>query len=239
MKKMNITLIILLFISLVTGFLAFIPGNRKEAVSVSVTDVLEPAEEVVDPVYLLFGEMQLEGVVNYEAFRQAVTGFHRIEGRSKDILALVDFSLPSTAERLFVFDLDKKEVLFVTHVSHGRNSGGNYATSFSNVNGSYQSSPGFYLTEHTYQGKNGYSLVLDGLEAGINDRAKERAIVMHGAAYSNPSSIATNGRLGRSLGCPAVPEAMARPVIDTLKEGAILFIYTDQADYLLQSDLLS
>ncbi|MCD8044189.1 MAG: murein L,D-transpeptidase catalytic domain family protein [Tannerellaceae bacterium] len=183
--------------------------------------------------------MQLEGVVNYEAFRQGITGFNRIDSRNKDILALVDFSKPSTEERLFIFDLANREVLFITHVSHGRNSGGNYANSFSNVNGSYQSSLGFYRTEHTYQGKNGYSLVLEGLEAGINDLAKERAIVMHGAAYSNPSVIASGGRLGRSLGCPSVPEALARPVIDTLKEGAILFIFADQPNYRNQSSFLS
>ncbi len=135
--------------------------------------------------------MGLAGTVNFIAFRQAVAGYNRIQGKKKPILTLIDFSKPSTEKRLYVFDIDKKELLYSSVVSHGKNSGENYATSFSNQTGSYKSSLGFYLTENTYQGKNGYSLILNGLEKGINDKAKERAIVMHGAAYANPSVIAS------------------------------------------------
>ena len=129
----------------------------------------------------LFREMQLEGEVNYTAFRQAVTGYYRIAQRKKEILTLIDFSKPSTEKRLYVFDMKEKKMLFSSVVAHGKNSGGVYATSFSNEYGSYKSSLGFYLTASTYQGKNGYSLILDGLEKGINDRARERAIVVHGS----------------------------------------------------------
>ena len=124
-------------------------------------------------------------------------------------------------------------------MSHGKNSGEKYATSFSNVSGSLKSSLGFYMTEGTYEGKNGYSLVLEGLEKDINDKAKERAIVMHGAAYSNPSVIAGAGRLGRSFGCPAVPQALAKPIIDKIKGGALIYIYADNPDYFEHSSILS
>lgn len=239
MKKINILIALGGILSFVMTLFICYPSKGAEVLkSVPTNSVLNENGEV-DEIDYLYREMQLEGVVTYEAFRQGITGFNRIDSRNKDILALVDFSKPSTEERLFIFDLANREVLFTTHVSHGRNSGGNYANSFSNVNGSYQSSLGFYLTEHTYQGKNGYSLVLEGLEAGINDRAKERAIVMHGAAYSNPSVLASGGRLGRSLGCSAVPETLARPVIDILKDGAVLFIFADQPNYRNQSSFLS
>lgn len=186
---------------------------------------------------LLFEEMQLGSIVNFIAFREAVAGYHRIKEKAKPIMTLIDFTKPSTEKRLFVFDMEKKKIIFSSVVAHGRNSGNNYATSFSNEYGSYKSSLGFYLTENTYQGKNGYSLVLNGLEEGINDRAKQRAIVMHGAAYANPSTTAS-GRLGRSLGCPALPQALAKPIIDTIKKGSVLFIYANNEEYTAQSSLL-
>ena len=173
----------------------------------------------------LYRTMQLEGIVGWDAFRQAVTGYHKIAGRKRDVLTLIDFSRPSTEKRLFV--------------SHGKNSGGVYATSFSNEYGSYKSSLGFYLTETTYQGKNGYSLILNGLERGINDRARERAIVMHGAAYADPSVVGKGGRLGRSFGCPAVPQKLTRPIIDAIKGGSVMYIYAETPDYLAHSSVLS
>lgn len=185
----------------------------------------------------LFEEMQLGGIVNFIAFREAVAGYYRIKQKAKPIMTLIDFTKPSTEKRLFVFDMEKKKILYSSVVAHGRNSGANYATSFSNEYGSYKSSLGFYLTENTYQGKNGYSLVLDGLEKGINDRAKQRAIVMHGAAYANPSTIAS-GRLGRSLGCPALPQTLAKPIINTIKKGSVLYIYANNEEYMVQSRLL-
>lgn len=198
----------------------------------------EPKEQTTaDICQELYETMQLDSIVDSEAFRQAVSGYYKIKERKRDVLTLIDFSKPSTEKRLFVFDMKAKKLLFSSVVSHGRNSGGNYATSFSNENGSYKSSLGFYLTENTYQGKNGYSLVLDGLEEGINDNAKRRAIVMHGAAYSNPSTIRYAGRLGRSLGCPAVPQALSRPIIDAIKGGSVLYIYAKKADYFAQSHI--
>lgn len=186
----------------------------------------------------LYRSMQLEGVVNWKAFRQAVAGYYKIDNRKREVLTLIDFSRPSTAKRLFVFDMRERKVLFSSVVSHGKNSGDNYATSFSNEYGSYKSSLGFYLTESTYQGKNGYSLILNGLEKGINDRARERAIVMHGAAYADPSVVSRGGRLGRSFGCPAVPQKLSRPIIDAIKGGSVMYIYAETPDYLAHSSVL-
>ena len=173
-------------------------------------------DALADSPEVLYQEMALEGKVSYVPFSQAVQGYHKIQQRRRDILTLIDFSKPSTEPRLYVFDMKQRKILYTSVVAHGRNSGGNYATSFSNENGSYKSSLGFYLTESTYQGKNGYSLILNGLEKGVNDRARERAIVVHGAAYANPSVARNGGRLGRSLGCPAVPEKLSRPIILSL-----------------------
>ena len=185
----------------------------------------------------LFEDMQLGGVVNFLAFRQAVAGYNKIEKKSKSILTLIDFTKPSTEKRLFVFAMKEKNLLYSSVVSHGKNSGENYATSFSNEVGSYKSSLGFYLTGSTYQGKNGYSLLLDGLEKGINDRARERAIVVHGAAYANPS-VCRSGRLGRSFGCPALPQNLTKPIINTIKGGSVLFIYANNKEYMAKSSIL-
>lgn len=187
----------------------------------------------------LYADMQLEDIVDYTAFEHAISGSKTIERRNNDIITLIDFTKPSTEERLYVLDIRHKKLLFSSIVSHGKNSGGNYATSFSNEVGSYKSSLGFFVTGNTYQGKNGYSLVLNGLEKGINDRAKERAIVMHGANYCSLSVAASAGRLGRSFGCPALPRSLTKPIINTIKNGTLLYIYANDKNYLAHSTILS
>lgn len=147
--------------------------------------------------------------------------------------------MPSTEKRLWVIDVETGEILFNDFVSHGKNSGELYATSFSNLNSSYKSSLGFYQTAETYTGKHGYSLRLDGLESGINDNARNRAIVIHGAGYANPDFIEKTGRLGRSLGCPALPEDSAKALIDLIKEKSCLFIYANEFGYLNNSIVLN
>lgn len=187
----------------------------------------------------LYREMNLQGIIDYPAFKRAITGYNRVGGSEKGILTVIDFTKPSTDKRLYVIDLQAKKILFVSHVAHGRNSGENYARAFSNREGSYMSSLGFYRTEGTYQGKNGYSLVLEGLEKGINDKAKERAIVVHGAPYADPSVIRSSGRLGRSLGCPALPPDVSKQIIDTIKEGTLLYIHGNDESYASTSVLYS
>ena len=148
----------------------------------------------------------------------------------KEVLTLIDFTKPSNEERLLVLDMVEGKLLFHSLVAHGRNSGDLYATRFSNRPESHQSSLGLYLTEGTYIGKNGYSLRLNGLEKGINDNALARAIVIHGAAYADPSVCRGGRRLGRSWGCPALPPALNRPIIDTIKGGSVLYIYGENSD---------
>jgi hypothetical protein len=153
-------------------------------------------------------------------------------------LAVIDFSLPSTERRLWLFDLETDELLYVEHVAHGRGSGDNLARLFSNVENSHQSSLGLFRTDETYYGGNGYSLRLDGLEPGTNDRARERLIVIHGADYVNPNLAVRQGRLGRSFGCPAVRPQVARALIDHLKHGQLLFAYYPDPDWLAHSPFL-
>jgi len=154
-------------------------------------------------------------------------------------LAVIDYSRPSTQPRLWVFDLERTRLLFRELVAHGRGTGERLATRFSNVEGSKMSSLGLFRTAGTYVGSNGYSLRLEGLESGVNDHAESRAIVMHGASYVSEAIARTMGRLGRSWGCPAVREEVARPMIDTLKGGALLFAYYPDRQWLGASRFLS
>ncbi|MFS8138032.1 MAG: murein L,D-transpeptidase catalytic domain family protein [Thermomonas sp.] len=147
-------------------------------------------------------------------------------------LAVIDYSQPSTEKRLWVFDLAQDRLLHREYVAHGSGSGENLARHFSNIDGSFQTSLGLYRTAETYVGKNGYSLRMDGLDPGFNDNARQRAIVMHGAWYANPDLIRSQGRLGRSQGCPALREQIAKVVIDELKQRNLVFAYADDAAWL-------
>jgi hypothetical protein len=187
----------------------------------------------------IYSEMNLKGIINYDTFEKAVQGYNQIKGKKKELLTIIDFSKPSTQERFYVLDMKSQKLLYKSVVTHGKNSGSNYATSFSNVNGSNKSSLGFYLTENTYNGRNGYSLRLDGLEPGINDKAKERAIVVHGADYANPEITKSLGRLGRSLGCPALPQKISADVINTIKNGSVMYIHANDQNYVAKSVLVS
>jgi len=172
----------------------------------------------------------------------ALTALNNAESRGlvrrDDRLTVIDYSLPSTQPRLFVFDLASKRLLFRELVAHGRNSGDNRTSFFSNDPGSLATSLGLYVTEDTYFGSNGYSLRLRGLEAGFNDMAWDRAIVMHGAAYVSKTAIRALGRLGRSWGCPAVRKEVAQKIIDTIRGGSAVFAYYPEKDWLDSSPFL-
>jgi len=159
-------------------------------------------------------------------------------GVSSERLSVIDYSRPSTEPRMWVFDLARQRLLFEERVAHGRNSGENRTEHFSNRDGSFMSSIGAFTAQETYMGGNGYSLRLAGLEPGFNDRARERAIVIHGAPYVNPSTAQLQGRLGRSLGCPAVRLSVAKPLIDALRGGTMVFAYYPDKDWLKHSQLL-
>lgn len=154
-------------------------------------------------------------------------------------LAVIDFSLPSSERRLWIFDLQEKRLLLEEFVAHGQNSGDNYANRFSNIVGSYQSSLGLFRTQESYYGRHGYSLRMDGLEPGVNDRARDRAIVIHAADYVDPSWIERQGRIGRSQGCPAVRPEVAEVVVNSLKDGQFMFSYYPDPDWLASSTYLN
>jgi hypothetical protein len=158
--------------------------------------------------------------------------------RSPRTLTVIDYSKPSSQKRLWVFDLTTRELVYEELVAHGQGTGADLATRFSNDNESHQTSLGLFVTDTTYVGKNGYSLRLDGLDKGYNDRARERAIVMHGAPYVSQSFVKANGRLGRSWGCPAVSDAVARELIDSVKGGGLVFAYYPDAEWLKTSKYL-
>jgi len=153
-------------------------------------------------------------------------------------LAVIDYSLPSTERRLWVFDLAQRTLIFHELVAHGRSSGEDRATYFSNEPDSLASSIGLHSTRESYVGRNGYSLRMEGLEPGFNDKAFDRDVVIHGADYVSNDFARVNGRIGRSHGCPAVPTAMARPVIDALKDGQLLFIYYPDPQWLKTSSFI-
>jgi hypothetical protein len=156
----------------------------------------------------------------------------------KDILTVVDFSKPSSQKRLWVIDLNNNKVVFNDLVAHGQGSGGSMATEFSDINDSHQSSLGFYVTKDTYVGKHGRSLRLDGMDQGFNTSALARAIVVHAAKYVNAARAAA-GSIGRSWGCPAVPEQIAQPLINTIQGGTVLFVYAPLTNYLKGSTWLN
>lgn len=154
-------------------------------------------------------------------------------------LAVIDFSLPSTEQRLWIFDLTEQRLLLQDLVAHGQGSGDNLASRFSNIEGSHQSSIGLFRTQESYFGQHGYSLRMDGLEPGFNDLARQRAIVIHSADYVDPSWIQQHGRIGRSHGCPAVRPEVAGMVVDSLKGGQFMFSWYPDDHWLSTSELIN
>lgn len=185
-----------------------------------------------DSILSLYQQIELEDDVVFETFKRAMAGYEMYPCANQDILTIIDYTKPSTAKRIFIIDLAEKKLIYKTLVAHGKNTGLNLALNFSNVSSSLKSSPGFYKTAETYFGKHGYSLRLDGLEAGINDNARSRAIVIHGASYVSKSFIKAHKRLGRSWGCPALPVELSKEMIDTIKGGSCLYIHVNDKDYM-------
>ena len=180
----------------------------------------------------LWIDCKLEGVISFDIFNIALTGLYQIENQcKKNIVSIIDFTRPSTEKRLFIIDLEHKILIYKCYVAHGRNSGDNYAKSFSNDPASLKSSLGFFLTAETYSGDHGYSLKLDGLEKGINDNARIREIVIHGAEYVSEEFIKMYGRLGRSWGCPSIPVEISKEIIDKISGGSCLYIHSDDNYY--------
>lgn len=197
----------------------------------------------LSPVVSIYDSLMLDQAgLSRDAFENAKKGWEKLLSKgklaNKSLITIVDFSQSSNNKRMYIIDMENYKVLFNTLVAHGRNTGKEWATNFSNRLSSHKSSPGFYVTGQTYMGSNGYSLKLEGMENGINDKALQRAIVMHGADYVDESYISSRGFIGRSHGCPAVPAKQAKSIINTIKGGTCLYIHVPDPKYLSHSVLL-
>ena len=199
---------------------------------------------IVSQAALIYSDMKLEGEgLNEKAFEYAWRGYHNLvkKGlvRKRSVLSICDFSQSSREKRMYVIDVKHKRLLYRTYVAHGQNSGDEYATTFSNEPDSYKSSLGFYVTQRTYVGHNGLSLKLKGVDSGYNDMALKRQIVLHGSTYVSDRYMQDFGTLGTSLGCPAIPESVSRPIIRLVKGGSCLFIYHPTDQYLANSTVIN
>lgn len=214
--------------------------NINNSSAESITSSVESFESKVTSIYAGLHSNNFK-LPQLESFTKALKGFYKLQEKGliqNNLLTLVDFSLSSNTKRLWVIDMNTNTILYHSLVAHGKNSGEEFATKFSNKSESYQSSLGFYITGEVYQGKHGKSLRLDGIERGINDKARNRAVVMHGADYVSEQFIRQNKRLGRSLGCPALPEELTAEIIDLVKNKSCLFIYHPTKTYAVTSKLL-
>lgn len=219
----SILFLLFSFYSSETNFITS-KNSKKADLDLEVKPTFDSKVEVV---YHSINSNHFE-LPNLESFKEAMKGFYLLKEKGliqKDILTLVDFSLSSNVKRLWVIDMATNTILYNSLVAHGKNTGEEYANSFSNANSSFKSSLGFYATGETYKGKHGMSLRLDGLEKGINNNARERGVVIHSANYVSNSFIKCNKRLGRSEGCPAIPKEELSQIVNTIKDKSCLFIY--------------
>jgi hypothetical protein len=218
-------------------------GKLNYSVSAAARKAFE-VRMVIKQAQTIYDSMKLgDAGLDQKAFEYAWRGYHNLmkkgEIKKAGLLSICDFTQSSRNKRLYVIDVAHKKLLYNTYVSHGMNSGVEYATSFSNKPESYKSSLGFFLTTKTYFGRNGLSLKVKGLEKGFNDMAARRHIVLHGSDYITPDYLKDNGEMGRSLGCAAIPEAVSPKIIRTIKNGSCLFIYSPSVKYLNASSVIN
>lgn len=236
---------------IVTAFLTagfIFTTNAEPTVNDSLTATSlkteDPELSFEEEVNLLYETFSLENtsMPSLTSFKNGMKGYIKLqkEGKVKnELLTIVDFSLSSSQKRIWILDMATNKVLYNTYVAHGKNTGEEMATKFSNIENSFQSSLGFYVTAETYYGANGLSLKLDGMEKEFNSNARDRYVVVHGADYANPSFIEKSGRLGRSLGCPALPTKVSKDIINLIKGHSVLFIYHPNEDYAQRSTFLN
>jgi hypothetical protein len=221
--------------------LTIAPEKNSETILLADNNKVEPdLESSVVNIYKII-ESHSTSMPRLESFTQALAGFNDLKAKglvSKNILTVIDFSLSSTVERLWIIDLTTNTVLLHSLVSHGMKSGLAFATNFSNAQNSHKSSLGFYATGESYIGKHGLSLRLDGLEKGTNNNARARGVVIHGTNYSNPLFLQSQTYLGRSQGCPAVPEKLSATIIKMIKDKSCLFIYHPSRDLNMAAKLI-
>jgi hypothetical protein len=238
MKLIRNAVALLPALLLMANISAPVPGNRlplDSSPTSSYTTI--PGED-----YYAAWNLTAAGL-SQDAFNDAMKGYNYLKEKRQlnntDVMTIVDYSKPSSQKRLYVLDMNNGKILFNTLVAHGRNSGLEYANDFSNAESSHKTSLGFFITMNTYTGGNGYSLKLQGCEKGINDKALERAIVVHGAEYADERYVQHNGYLGRSYGCPAIPEKVSKKIIDAIKNGSCMFLYHPTKKYTAHSKILN
>jgi hypothetical protein len=235
-----------LIVPIVMGALCVSFTSPQPNVAVATMGTI-PVERLTSPVSTadaMYDKMGLEySGLSKAAFTNAYKGYEKLLQSGKlgkgNILTICDFSKSSAEKRLFIIDIATEELLVHTYVAHGKNSGGEFANSFSNRPESLQSSLGFFVTDQTYTGKHGLSLRLKGVDGRFNDKAYERTIVIHGAAYVNEERLRNGGYMGRSWGCPAVSQEESTQIINTIKNGSCFFIYYPSQDYLNGSKILN
>ncbi len=204
------------------------PGEIRINSSDEIISDFEYEQLILTSIYT---DCELKDQLDYYVFKIAMDGYNSIDAPNKKLLSIIDYSKPSNEKRLFIIDVENRKLLYNTLVAHGKKSGYVNATKFSNKYGSHKSCLGFFRTGNPYYGKRGYSLQLNGLEKGINDNAKQRAIVIHGANYVSERIANGNGVIGRSWGCPAVSKKTSKEIINLLKGGSLLYIYADDELY--------
>lgn len=227
---------VIALLSISNSFAQTQPDNSFIANTFMAAGKKSPPRDIFDS--LILGKYGLGRV----AYDYAMLGYNSLKQKgllgNENLLTIIDFSLSSSKKRLFVLDIKNYKLLFLTYVAHGRNTGTSQALYFSNEPESFKSSVGFFLTMSTYSGQHGFSLKLKGYEAGFNDKAEERAIVMHSADYVSEALIKQQGYIGRSLGCPALAPEMYKQVIAKIQNRSCLFIYGNDGNYIGNSKML-
>jgi len=238
MKKQSISLITVILLSLIFPSISWVSANNSpfnksilvEKSSAVIAKSMSNADLFLQHSTSIYNQAKLaESGLDQNLFRKALVGYYNLKktqslSAEKTLLTIIDFSKKSSQKRLWIINLKQSKLLFNTLVAHGQGSGLDLATTFSNKPNSHQSSLGFYLTSETYIGKHGLSMRLEGMDKGFNSNARERAVVVHGASYVSQDFVNKTGRLGRSHGCPALPQALSKIIIDTIKGQTCLFI---------------
>lgn len=234
MRKLIVYITISCLAILSSGF----TGINEQNAAIHSPLRIDAEQRLAIKISLLYDLLNLEEMgLARQAFEYAYKGYHQLVEKNRincpDYLTICDLSQSAKQKRLYLIDMVNNKIILNTYVAHGRNSGREYATRFSNKPASLQTSLGFYVTRNTYSGEHGLSLRMDGLEPGFNDRAYRRAIVIHGASYIG------EGSTGRSFGCPAVPKTESKAIINTIKDGTCVFIYHPEKKYLKGSKILN
>ena len=233
----------LIFLSLlIISSLSFSEGTNLESINQNTTITTETdikPQKVILDVKSVYDSLNIKGKIDYSIFQKAYLGYVQIPNKNPGVLVIIDYTRPSNEERFYVLDLNKKKLVYSTRVAHSKNSGLEIPLEFSDDPNSYQSSLGFFLTLGEYNGAYGYSLRLKGLEENINANAESRAIVIHGGNIVDDEYIKKYGFAGRSLGCPVLPAALTKEIVNYIKHGRVLFIYGNDEEYIEESLYLS